>query len=71
MEWQAEEGGRDRERKRARAREKRERERTSALARMSQPVANDKERIRTSFVLPIRPSMPSTMSSVRFVSSSS
>jgi hypothetical protein len=41
--------------------------RTSALARISQPVARDRERIRTSFVLPMRPSMPSTMSSVRFV----
>ena len=43
--------------------------RTSAFARISQPVAIDRERMRTSFVFPIRPSTPSTMSSVREISS--
>ena len=43
--------------------------RTSAFARISQPVAIERERIRTNFVFPIRPSTPSTMSSVREVSS--
>ena len=37
--------------------------RTSAFARISQPVAFESDRIRMSFVLPINPSTPSTISS--------
>ena len=42
---------------------------TSALARISQPVAAERERMRSNLVFPIKPSTPSTMSS--FDSSSS
>ena len=44
--------------------------RTSAFARISQPVTLERDRIRINLVLPIRPSTPSTMSSVNVVSSS-
>ena len=42
---------------------------TSAFARISQPVAADRDRMRTSFVFPINPSTPSSMSSVSSSSS--